>query len=284
MPLILKKTESLRPKHYIQTAFLLLLLLCFKPKSDPIVVGDEVWFAKNCKLTKNLDTVSNTYYFLTRIKHKDTNGKLIKLRMALSNKAEGETVRDFAIRMNTELAFNGSTANNLSPTVRQAAGIQIIDGVIVQELAKKAYTLGIKDDNELLAYQPGTKAADILKDGAHTALTAFIPLIENHRPVSEELFKLTANLIQKNPRQVIAQFDNKDILFLSCGGRGFDGDGMTVMDVIRVLKALNVRFAFNLDGGGSTSTVIGDKLITKKIDGKGTLERLRPNFLYFLKN
>jgi len=123
------------------------------------------------------------------------------------------------------------------------------------------------------------KATDILKDGTKTALTGFIPLIENHEIVSEELFKIAGHL-KKHPRQVIAQFNNKDILILSCGGRGIDGEGMTAYDLSRILKKLNVRFALNLDGGGSVSTVIGDHLITKKIDEKGTKDRPRPNFLY----
>lgn len=49
---------------------------------------------------------------------------------------------------------------------------------------------------------------------------------------------------------------NLDILILSCGGRGFDGDGMTAKEMMKILKRLNVKFAFNLDGGGSVSTVI----------------------------
>ncbi len=56
------------------------------------------------------------------------------------------------------------------------------------------------------------------------------------------------NARNKHTRQVIAQFANKDILFLSTGGRGYDGEGMTNKDLMRILKTLNVRFAINLDG------------------------------------
>lgn len=83
---------------------------------------------------------------------------------------------------------------------------------------------------------------------------------------------------------MIAQFDNLDLLIFSCGGRGFDGDGMTAKEMMKILKDLGVKFAFNLDGGGSTSTVIKDQLITKRIDNNGTRERLRPNFLYVMED
>lgn len=237
--------------------------------------------AENYAYSKHFDKESDTYYYLTRISHKDKEGRLIRLRYGLSTKTEGEIAIDFARRTQSSLVFNASMGiKNLDPGVRRPVGIQIVDGKIVQDLPTRSYTLGIRDDNELLAYRPGVSAKDILDAGTKNALTAFIPLIENHKPVPEKLFKIAGNLIVKHPRQVIAQFDNLDILFLSCGGRGIDGEGMTAKDVIRILKELNVKFAFNLDGGGSVSTVIEDKLITKKIDENGTKDRPRPSFLY----
>ncbi len=250
---------------------------------DGIAIISDPWFAANAKLSKHFDDESKTTYYLTRINHRDTNGKLIKLHMEISYKAKGETVREFAVRKNTDIAINASMGlSKLPDGRRQPVGIQIIDGVIKQALSKKSYTLGIKEDNELVYYPPGSTASDILKGGSTTALTAFSPLIVDHEITSMELFK--NNSTTKHPRQVVAQYDNKDILFFSCGGRGYDGEGMTVSELQRVLKALNVRFAFNLDGGGSVSTIIGDQNINKKIDGKGTLERLRPNFLYVTRN
>ncbi len=227
------------------------------------------------------DAVSRTWYFLTRVSHRNKHGEIIQLRHAHAIKPDGETVREFAIRTNSVLAFNASTAYITPMNERKATGIQIIDGEIVQEQARNAYTLGIKANNELVAYPPATTAREILDDGAVNALGGFIPLIMNGKPVSTDILNIIANSAEKHPRQVIAQFDNLDILFLSCGGRGFDGEGMTAHDLIRVLSALGVRFAYNLDGGGSTSTVVKGELITQKIDNGGTEERLRPNFLYF---
>ena len=268
-------------KKYVPFAFALLLVISCKAQGPAETDENPAVFSENYKITKHFDEISNTHYFLTRINHKDKDGNLIKLRHAIANKKEGETVRAFAIRVNSALAFNASLGvDNLPPDTRQPVGIQIVNGTIVQELSTRVYTLGIKDNNELLAYQPGTRAQDILNDGVKNALTAFVPLIEDHKPVSQNILKLVANLAVRHPRQVIAQFDNLDLLFLSCGGRGYDGDGMTAEDLIRILSDLDVRFAFNLDGGGSVSTVVGDQLITRKIDGKGTQERLRPNFLY----
>jgi len=267
------------PKYKYITICVTLLLLTFgfqesKSQTQLGLTGD------NFSVEKLFDRESATHYYLTKINHKDKNGNIIKLQHAHSDKENGETVREFAQRMHCALAFNASTQRTPEPGIRKPQGVQIVNGKIVQDISTTAYILGIKSNNELVAYQPGTKAKSILKDGAVNALTAFGPLIENNQPVAESILKIRGNYSVKHPRQVIAQLDNLDILFLSCGGRGFDGEGMTAEDLIRILQGLKVKFAYMLDGGGSTSTVVKGELITKKIDKNGTVERLRPNFLY----
>lgn len=229
------------------------------------------------------DSESATYYYLTRVPH-EHEGALLKLAHAQAVEQAGETIPAFAARMgNPQLAINASMGQvGLPEGTREPVGIQIVDGEILQEVPTKTkvFTLGIKDDNELVAYPFGTKAQDIVNDGIQNALTAFVPLIVDHEPVTEDVLKTVKNLSEKNPRQVIAQFDNLDLMILSCGGRGIDGEGMTALDLIRVLEQHDVKFAFNLDGGGSVATAVNGRLITKPIDGNGTLDRPRPNFLF----
>lgn len=273
-------------KNEMLLSFLFVMFVFVGCKAQDTVVDEPGWaFAENLTVSKEFDAASNTTYYLTRIKHKDKNGNIIKLHTQFANRPEGETTRAFAIRNKTAVAINGSQGlNNLPDNQRQPTGIQIIDGEVIQELNVTSYTLGITDNNELVSYAPGTKAQDILDDGINTALTAFYPLIEDGEWVSDEVLAIRGNSAVKHPRQVIAQFDNLDLLIFSCGGRGFDGDGMTAKEMMKILKDLGVKFAFNLDGGGSTSTVIKDQLITKKIDNNGTRERLRPNFLYVVED
>jgi exopolysaccharide biosynthesis protein len=243
------------------------------------------------KVSKHFDGKSKTWYYLTRIYHKDKSGKLLRLRLALTDPSQpmGETASEFASRTNALLVFNASMSTIVSESSgkkkRIPSNIQIIDGNIVQKkshLAPWRYTLGIKDNNELVVYPPDITAQEILDDDTNTALTAFVPLIKDYKPVSDNVLDNYGlkNLSVKNPRQVIAQYDNLDIVFLTCGGRGYGGEGMTAKDIIRIMKELGVKFAFNLDGGGSISTVVDGKFINWKIDNHGTEERPRANFLY----
>lgn len=235
------------------------------------------WCDSVTTVTNLFDPVSGTYYNLTEL-----DASKVDLKMALADKITGETGTEFADRTNCCVAFNASMGvSNLPDGERQAVGIQIIDGDIIQERSTIRYTLGIKDNNQLVSYEVEETAEDIVNDGAKYALTAFTPLIQNHQAVSEEILNSVKNYSRNtDPRQVIAQYDNGNILIFSCGGRGFGGVGMSARDVIRILSALNVKFAFMLDGGGSVTTMVNGERITPLIDGSGTLERPRPNWLY----
>ena len=243
---------------------------------DSVVIQEE-----NITAVKKYDAPSDTYYYLTRVKHKDAQGKVLALEHAHAAKSTGETVFEFARRMDfPTLAINASTMSKKPTGEIKPRGMQIVDGKVMAGSSTDRYTLGIKQNNELVVYEPGVEGRMMIKDGVRHALSAFIPLIKDHRSVPGELYGSRSTFTDKHPRQVIAQYDDLDLLILSCGGRGFDGTGMTAADLIRVLQQEGVKMAYMLDGGGSTTTVIHGKQITKKIDGKGTRDRLRPNFLY----
>src|SRR5690625_3041246 len=247
--------------------------------SRKVIIDDA-----NIKVDKYWDEISETYYYLSHIKHKDQYGNLLELKLETTVVDSGETIVQFSERLNKPLvAINASTVlSNQPPWPKISSGIVIKDRSIIQDNKSKNYTLGIKNNNELVAYRPGVSAQQIVKDSVINAITAFTPIIVDSRPVSNDILTLVANQLVKHPRQIIAQFKNNDILILTCGGRGYDGLGMTMNDIIRILSNLKNRvvFAYNLDGGGSTTTVIKGDLISKKIDKNGSVNRTRTNCLY----
>lgn len=280
-------------KYPTRSIVLLFLVVCFESKSElheksnsdstGIIIENEF-----IKVTRNWDKQSATYYYLSRIKHRDNEGKLLELKLDSSIYDMGEAVVDFAHRKGDPIiAFNASTGVIIGNNeYRKSPGILIIDGKIIRQKEYANYAIGIKSDNKLVAYPKGTTPQEMIDDGVQNGFSVFTPFILNDEPVSSSILSLVPNQMRKNPRQVIAQFKNNDILVFSCGGRGIDGEGMTADDVIRILQGLEekIRFAHNLDGGGSVTTVVYGKQITKMIDGNGTLNRIRPTFLYIEKN
>lgn len=270
------------PFKFFSMYILLLLVSCNSAKkSIPNYKSKDYIYYE-----KKYDTESETYYYLTYVKNTDKNGDILKLQIAQANNQNGENVIDFAKRMNNSLLAMNATMGikGLGPDRKQVAGIQIMNGNVFQDINSRNFTLGIQEDNELLILKPELTAQDILDLGIKNAITGFVPYIQNYKAVDDAILKMVGNNAVKHPRQVIAQFENNDLLIFSCGGRGVDGKGMTAKEVINVLKKHNVKLAFNLDGGGSVTTVIKGKQITKMIDGKGTQNRPRSNFLYIKNN
>src|SRR5699024_140992 len=160
-------------------------------KADTIIIKNGVF-----TVSKHYDAPSKTWYYLTRINHKDESGKMIKLNLSLTNPNEpmGETASGFAARTNAKLVFNASQ----SAIVTAYSGkkkmipkrLQIVNGNILSGKPNPFYTLGIKENNELVVYPPGTTGKEILNDGINNALTAFAPLIENHQSVLDKISTL----------------------------------------------------------------------------------------------
>lgn len=229
-------------------------------------------------VTQHFDEVSNTTYYLTLIRHKDEDGNIIKLKRGFMEGESGETVRSFANRVGATVAINASAF-----LPYDFVGTDIYNGVIQKEAVFEPHMwiLGIKEDNTLVYYPPGTPAQSIINDGCLNALTAFTPVIVDGEPFDDVSLEYDPNHFNnKHPRQIIAQYDNKDLLILTCGGRGIEGEGMTYSDLVRILMGEGVNFAFMLDGGGSTQTVVRGRAINRPIDGNGYNERKVVDFLY----
>lgn len=155
----------------------------------------------------------------------------------------------------------------------EADGITIIDGTIlksvgVEQFSAEQYVLGITSNGEFKTYLNET-AEYILNDGSVYALTGFVPLIENDTAVDDSVLRICPHWNARHPRQIVGKLKDGNYFTFCCDGRTTNENGMTLAECISTLtKDLNVAFAFNLDGGGSTQTVVGRKQINRMIDGR----------------
>lgn len=233
-------------------------------------------------LSEHRDILSDSTYRLVNIPHKDERGTINTIKRGFSkdrpNGGIFETAREFSMRKKATVTINASVWNT---NANLYYGVQIYNGEIISDTTHDwRWTLGIKSDNQLVAYEPGVTSQQILEDGCNNAFTGFIPLILNGASVSQNIKDSYIDGTKKYTRQVIAQKTNKDLLVFTCDGIS-DSKGMTIDDVIRVLLSFgDISFAFHLDGGGSTQTVVRNRLINQVTDGNGYTERPVPDFLY----
>ena len=237
-----------------------------------------------------------TTYYLTYIPHIDSEGNLIKLKKGVygndPNSPEGLTPSEFSKKNVATFVSNASTfsANPIRLHGEQLLNGQILKSVKGDEYAEvdKRWTLAIGDDNTLEAFQPNITAEQIRNKGYNNTVSAFGPLIIDGKNVlGDEGY--SSNDTQNHPRQVIAQLPNKDIIFFSCDGRETNHawsteKGMTLKEVVNTLfDHYDIKFAYNLDGGGSTSSVVRSHKINKSLDDNKTSERKVADFLYINK-
>ncbi|HLR19108.1 MAG TPA: phosphodiester glycosidase family protein [Staphylococcus sp.] len=236
-----------------------------------------------------------TSYKIVHIPHRDKDGNLIKLQKGLvgdakrPNGLEPTTARDFAKNTGATFVANASTG---SATNKELHGQQIYKGEILPSAKGTDYapindrwTLALADDNTMTAFPQKITAQEIKSKGYNTTFSGFGPLIMNSKRVYKD-GDYSVNSEQSHPRTVIAQLPNKDVLIFTCDGRvksqGLYQKGMNLKEVTDTLYNHygDVEFAYNLDGGGSTSSVLRSKMLNKPTDNGNKSDRKVMDFIY----
>ena len=235
----------------------------------------------------------DTTYYITHIPHLDSNGNVIKLKRGIQgndpNKPEHITPSQFARKTKATFVSNASTG---SGTQLKLHGQQIYNGQILDSIKGDEYaplndrwTLAIGDDNSLTSFPPDVQASEIRNQGYNNTVSGFGPIISDGKIIVKD-DDYSPNTIVSHPRQVIAQLPNKDLIFFSCDGRENNTHtmiekGMTLQEVAEtLLDHYDIEFAYNMDGGGSTSSVVRSHKLNRSMDENKTEERKVLDFLY----
>ena len=233
----------------------------------------------------------DTTYKIIHIPHRDSDGNLIKLRKGISgsnpSKPDHITARDFAKQTSATFVANASTGSGsqLKLHGQQIYNGQILDSVKDYEPLKDRWTLAMADDNTLTSFPPNITAKEIKDKGYNNTFSGFGPLIMEGKKVYTE-GDYSPNSEASHPRTVIAQLPNKDILIFTCDGRitgsTLHQKGMTLNEVTEVLYSHygDIEFAYNLDGGGSSSAVLRSRMLNKPSDNNNKSERKLLDFIY----
>ena len=235
----------------------------------------------------------DTTYKIVHIPHRDSEGNIIKLRKGISgsnpNKPDHITARDFAKQTGATFVSNASTGSGsqLKLHGQQIYNGQILDSVKGDEYSEidLRWTLAMADDNTLTAFPQNITAQEIKDKGYNNTWSGFGPMIMEGKVVYKD-GDYNINSESSHPRTAIAQLPNKDILIFTCDGRvksqGIYQKGMTLPEVTETLYDHygDIQFAYNLDGGGSTSSVLRSRVLNKPTDNGNKSERNVLDFIY----
>lgn len=173
----------------------------------------------------------------------------------------------------------GIFGNNTTPD-----GIVIQNGVVKRNSPASTHVgsmpLTIDSNGDLSYASADADATTLVANGIVSAVCGFMPIIRNYEIVPSSEWNAVSHYTTNAQRQIIGQFGNGDYAIVTCEGRGNDNsDGWTIAEAQAVCQRLGLKFAYNLDGGGSTETMLEQKHINTIYEN--VTGRVVPTFIVF---
>ncbi|MGO2869125.1 MAG: phosphodiester glycosidase family protein [Staphylococcus equorum] len=235
----------------------------------------------------------DTDYYIVHIPYRDEQGDIIKLKKGISGNNPNKPIHmkptKYAKEKGATFVSNASTGSSSQSKLH---GQQIFNGEILDSVKSNEYdklsnrwTLAIDDDNLMTAFPQNITAQQIKEKGYNNTFSGFGPLIMEGKVIYSK-GDYSEHSEQPHPRTVIFQLPNRDSLVFTCEGRskaeGLYQKGMTLNEVIETLYNHygDISFAYSLDGGGSSSSVLRSKMLNKPTDKDNKEEREVLDFLY----
>lgn len=239
-------------------------------------------FDENVNIRYAFDETSHTNYTVFRINKKRIDGTTqYAFGRCIPNSASSvqlmKTPYELALQEGWILVTNGGIGT----------GLMIENGVVIDDTTPAEHSgvlpLSINQSGDLGYLESDTigKGATYVSQGVVSAMCGFFPIVVDYEDFEYPSIPDTDTEAWRHAqRQIIGQFGNGDYMLLTSEGRSFDNSvGLTMADAQRICKTLGVKFAYNLDGGGSTQTVIGKRIVNSIY--QGTSGRVRGTFIVF---
>lgn len=236
---------------------------------------------------------NKTAYWITKIPYLDPTGNRNELKQYIVGQVgssitpSAETVLDFYKKNdNIEVAFNSATFSvNEDTYYLPGAKYVIQNGVSLSgTLATRAQLICIYNDGTLgTVHAENMTAQQLINNGVKYCCTAFFTLLENG-VVSDEVNNTDDWWGKPYQRQVIGQDADKNIYVLTTNGKNIYPSqlsyGITGTQCIEIMQSLNCTYAYMLDGGGSTCTVVDGVVLNQVTDEDATSQRAVPFIWY----
>lgn len=256
---------------------------------DTFVI-EKIYTKVEANTSKNPDEVSEDDIIITLNEYRENDTTIyvadVKissaqyLKTAFANNAYGKNVTaktsDMALDNNALLAINGDYYG------AQEKGYVIRNGVLYRSTKKgnQEDLVIYKDGSFEIINEEDISAQTLLENGAMHVLS-FGPALVMDKEISvtedEEVGKAKAS----NPRTAIGIVDELHYVFVVSDGRTEESEGLSLHELAEFMKKFDVKTAYNLDGGGSSTLVYKGEVINKPTSsGKTIKERGVSDIVY----
>lgn len=213
----------------------------------------------------------NLRYWITTVKIKNQSQLNSAFAGDIFSLNVKEKTSSIAKRNNAILAINGAACGF------NTSGYVIRDGILYRGTDLDCAPLVIDKEGNFKIYEYGKKTAEeLLSLGARQTYDFGPDLIKDGNIVE---YGDTWYKTDMQPRTAIGQKGPLEYVIIVVDGRSTMSQGMSCYDLAIEFQRLGCNFAYNLDGGGSTTLYFNGEVINEPSDCNG--ERNISDILYF---
>lgn len=246
-------------------------------ESENVISTDTSYEDKNIEISLIKYKEYDTVIYVADVKIKDASF----LKTAFANNSYGKNITaktsSIAESVNAILAINGDYYGV------QEKGYVLKNGVIYRDKAKS-------NQEDLVIYEDGsfeiineinTDIYTLQKNGAYNIL-AFGPALVKNGKVSVTTNQEVGKAMASNPRTGVGIIDDLHYVFVVSDGRTNESEGLSLYELATFMKEkLNVKIAYNLDGGGSSTMYFNGNIINNPTtNGNRISERSVSDIVY----
>ena len=202
------------------------------------------------------------------------------LKTALAQGSYGRNLKDTTSNMADEagavLAINGDYYGFRDD------GYVLRNGVLYRETAASGTdALVIYGDGTMAAASQDTTTAQQLKDAGAWQVLSFGPVLVSDGELAVSAGDEVDQAMGSNPRTAIGMVSPLHYVVVVSDGRTGDDDGLSLYQLAQVLVDNGATFAYNLDGGGSTTLYFQGEVLNNPSSGNRSGERSVSDIVYF---
>lgn len=246
--------------------------------SDEVIVTDTSYLGNGINIVITTVRTSDTNAYVAQVQLTSADS----LKTALAQNAYGnnitQTTSEMAEANNAILAINGDYYG------ANKRGYVIKNGVLYRDTVRQG-----DDTQDLVIFADGSfavidetevTAQELLDSGVQQLLSFGPVLIENGElqvSASDEVSQAKTS----NPRTAIGIIDELHYLIVVADGRTDESEGLSLLELAKLMESYGCVTAYNLDGGGSSTMVFNGVVVNQPTtNGKSISERSVSDIVY----
>lgn len=239
-------------------------------------ITDNTYEDENIKISIKTYTKYNTKIYVADVQI----SSLKYLKSALAKNTYGKNITEKTSTMaknnNAILAINGDYYGV------QETGYVLRNGVSYRETSKsnKEDLVIFKDGSFDIIKETEISLEELKDNGAYQVLSFGPALIENGN-ISVDKNTEVEKAMSTNPRTAIGIIDDLHYVFVVADGRTNESEGVSLYELAEFMNQLDVKTAYNLDGGGSSTMYFNGKIVNNPTtNGNKISERSVSDIVY----